>query len=181
MTNTISIPTTKNRLPQPAIRTILLAFLVAGTLDITYATTMWGPVFGKVTATQLLQGIASNLIGKGAFSGGIATALLGLAMHYCISLAWTLLYFFIFPYLPFLARNKWVSGILYGVFVWAMMGMVVMPIVTGRAYQYSTVPFIKSLAPMVLLFGPAIALIINRYYFTVSINEPEVRLSEGQS
>ena len=151
--------------------TILLACLVAGTFDITYAIITWGPVFGQVTATQLLQGIASTLAGKSALTGGTTTALLGLAMHYGISLAWTLIYFFIFPHLPFLAWNKWVSGILYGVFVWAMMTLIIVPLVTGRAYHFSTVPFLKSIAPMVLFFGPAIALIINRHYFTVSINE----------
>jgi len=160
MTNTISIPTTKNSLLRLAIRALLTAWLVAGTLDITYAIITWGPVFGKVTAAQLLQGIASTLAGKSAFSGGTATALLGLAMHYGISLGWTLTYFFIFPYLPFLGRNKWVSGFLYGVFVWSMMTLIIVPLVTGKAWHYSTVPFLKSIAPMVLFFGPAIALII---------------------
>jgi len=164
MSGIVSLSTTKNRLLSPAIRTILLAFLVAGTLDITYAIITWGPVFGKVTATQLLQGIASVLIGKGALTGGFATALLGLVIHYCISLAWATLYFFIFPYLPFLARNKWISGLLYGLFVWAMMGLVIMPLVTGHAFHFQTVAFLKNLAPMLLLFGPAIALITDRYY-----------------
>ncbi|MBN9381094.1 MAG: hypothetical protein J0H74_10025 [Chitinophagaceae bacterium] len=167
MQNTPSLSTTGRRLLRPAIRVLLIAFLVAGTLDITYAIITWGPVFGKITATQLLQGIAATLTGKSAFEEGTATALLGLAMHYCISLAWTLLYFFIFPHLPFLARNKWTSGVLYGVFVWAAMTLVIVPLVTGRAWHFSTIPFLKSIAPMVLFFGPAIALIINRYYFTV--------------
>ena len=81
-------------------------------------------------------------------------------MHYGISLGWTLTYFFIFPYLPFLGRNKWVSGFLYGVFVWSMMTLIIVPLVTGKAWHYSTVPFLKSIAPMVFLLGPAIALII---------------------
>ncbi|MDO6430742.1 hypothetical protein Q4E93_09090 [Flavitalea sp. BT771] len=162
MTNTISVPTTRNRLLKPAIKTILPAWLVAGTLDITYAIIMWGPVLGKITAAQLLQGIASVLIGKDALTGGAGAALLGLAMHYGISLAWTLIYYFIFPWLPFLARNKWISGMLYGIFVWAMMTLAIVPLVTGRAWHFSTVPFIKSIAPMLFLFGPAIALIINK-------------------
>jgi hypothetical protein len=145
---------------KPAIMTIILAWLVAGTLDISYAIITWGPVFGKLTTAQLLQGIASTLMGKDAFTGGIPTALVGLAMHYGISLAWVTIYFFIFPYLPLLARNAFLSGILYGVFVWAMMSLLIVPLVTGRAWTYNTVPFLKSIAPMILLFGPAIALII---------------------
>jgi hypothetical protein len=152
---------------------LLAAWLVAGTLDITYAIVMWGPVFGKITATQLLQGIASTLTGKNAFDGRTATALLGLAMHYGISLAWTLIYFFLFPRLSFLARNKWVSGALYGVFVWTMMSLIIVPLVTGRTYHYSTIPFLKSIAPMVLFFGPAIALITKKYYLTVSVRQSQ--------
>jgi uncharacterized membrane protein YagU involved in acid resistance len=157
-----------------AYSALLLAWLVAGTLDITYAIITWGPVFGNISTAQLLQGIASTLAGKSAFTGGTAMALLGLAMHYGISLAWTLIYFFIFPYLPFLAANKWLSGILYGVFVWTMMSIIIVPAVTGRAYHFNTVPFLKAIAPMVLFFGPAIALIINRYYFTVNVHQPQV-------
>src|ERR1700682_605092 len=99
MSGIVSLSTTKNHLLPPAIRAILLACLVAGTLDISYAIIMWGPVFGKITASQLLRNIASVLFGKIALTGGAATALLGLAMHYCISLVWAAAYFFLFPYL----------------------------------------------------------------------------------
>lgn len=155
------------------VLTIILAWLVAGTLDISYAIITWGPVFGKISAAQLLQGIAGTLMGKDAFTGGIPTALVGLAMHYGISLAWVMVYFFIFPYLPLLSRNAFGSGILYGVFVWAMMTLLIVPMITGRAWSYNTVPFLKSIAPMILLFGPAIAFIIGKHYVRVTDPQPE--------
>jgi len=46
--------------------------------------------------------------------------------------------------------------------------------VTGRAWHYDTIPFLKSIAPMILLLGPAIVLIINRYYFTVNIRRTQL-------
>jgi hypothetical protein len=158
---------------KPAITTILLAWVVAGTLDISYAIITWGPVFGKITAAQLLQGIAGTLMGKDAFTGGTYTALVGLAMHYGISLAWVTFYFFIFPYIPLLARNTIFSGILYGVFVWTMMSLLIVPLVTGHAWTFNTVPFLKSIAPMILLFGPAIAFIIAKHYTRVIPLQPE--------
>lgn len=154
--------------PRSAITAIIAAWLVAGTLDITYAIITWGPVFGKATAAQLLQGIASTLMGKDALTGGAPTALIGLAMHYGISLAWTVIYFFIYPHISLLARNKWISGIAYGVIVWAIMTLLIVPLVTGRAWHYSTIPFLKLIAPMVLLFGPAIAVIIGKYYVHIA-------------
>ena len=151
-----------------AIMSIILAWLVAGTLDISYAIIVWGPVFGRLTAAQLLQGIASTLMGKDAFTGGIPTALIGLSMHYGIALAWTLFYFLIFPYMPVLSRKKWDWGLIYGVFVWAMMTILIVPLVTGHAWSYNTVSFIKSIAPMILLFGPAIAFIIGKHYARIT-------------
>jgi hypothetical protein len=167
MPNIISFQTTKSKSVQPAIRTILVACLVAGTLDITYAIIMWGPVFGKVSAGQILRGIASTLIGKNALAGGIPTALIGLAMHFGISLAWTTIYFFLYPYIPFLSRSKWVSGVIYGIVVWSMMGIVIVPLVTGRAWHYNTIPVLKNIAPMIVLFGPAIAFIVGRHYHPI--------------
>src|SRR5215831_11887087 len=111
MANTQTIPATDNS--SGAFKTILTAWLIAGTLDISYAIITWASVSGKITTMQLLQGIASTLMGQAAFNGGTGTALIGLAMHYGIALAWTLIYFFIYPHVPFLARNKWVSGVLY--------------------------------------------------------------------
>jgi len=178
MPNTITIPAARGRLVRPALKTILLACLVAGTLDICYAVITWGPVFGKLTAARLLQGIAGTLIGKNAFTGGAATALVGLLMHYCISLAWCALYFLIFPYIPALSKNKWASGLVYGIFVWLMMSILIVPLVTGRAYHFETIAFLKSIAPMLLLFGPAIALIIHRHYFTVTIGRINAPQSE---
>jgi hypothetical protein len=173
MPNTISFQTTKNRSLQPAIRTIFIACLVAGIFDISYAIITWGPVFGKVTAGQLLRGIASTIMGKDALAGGTSIALIGLAMHFGISLAWTVIYFLIYPYIPFLSRNKWVSGMLYGVVVWALMGMVIVPLVTGRAWHYNTIPVLKNIAPMIILFGPAIAFIVGKHYERVTPPHPE--------
>jgi hypothetical protein len=164
--------TNRNELQPSAVRTILLACLVAGTLDISYAIITWGPVFGSNTATHLLQGIAGTLMGPRAFTGGSATALIGLTMHFGISLAWTTIFFFTYPRLPLLSRNKWIGGFLYGIFVWAMMTLLIVPLITGRAWHYNTIPFLKSIAPIVLLFGPAIALIVGRHYSRVPVTLP---------
>jgi len=68
--------------------TILLAWLLAGTLDITAAFVYY--VGSSATgAERLLQGIASGVLGAAAFTGGAATAVLGLLLHYLIALIWT--------------------------------------------------------------------------------------------
>ncbi len=56
----------------PTPRSFFLAWLVAGTLDITAAVTYY-PLTASVRAERILQGIASGLLGTGAFDGSAGT------------------------------------------------------------------------------------------------------------
>ncbi len=78
------------RAPSRPIRTILLAGLIAGSLDITAAFIVYAP--SAPGSIRLLQYIASGLIGKAALDGGLATALLGLVCHFFIATSWAALY-----------------------------------------------------------------------------------------
>ena len=72
-----------------AVRVVLLAWLVAGTLDILAAVTYY-PLTTGVRPAAILRGIASGVLGARAFDGGAATAALGLLLHYVIALIWTM-------------------------------------------------------------------------------------------
>jgi hypothetical protein len=81
------------RASQPRVlRTILVAWLLAGTLDIAAAIFLYAFPSGT-RIMRLLQGIASGLLGAKAFSGGLQTAALGLTLHYLIALVWTVVAF----------------------------------------------------------------------------------------
>jgi hypothetical protein len=156
--------TTKDSLLSPATKTILLATFVAGTLDILSAIIVFGPVFGKVSALRILQGIASALLGKPAFQGGWETALFGLLVHYCISLTFVSLYFLVFPYIPFLKKNKMAGGLLYGFFIWMVMNMAVLPLIGLAPFHFRLAPFLKNALILMLVFGIPLPLIIPKYY-----------------
>jgi hypothetical protein len=100
--------------------TVVLAWFVAGTADIVVAVTYY-PLTGASTPIGILHYVASGLIGAAAFTGGYATAALGLACHYTIALIWTLVFFFAYPRMPFLARSVPLTAVLYGTFVSAVM------------------------------------------------------------
>jgi len=78
-------------------------------------------IMQKATPVQILQSITSGLIGRSSYEGGTATALSGLLLQYVISFSWTIGYFLVFPYIPFLKKQQVVSGLLYGVVVWLGM------------------------------------------------------------
>ena len=69
-----------NNKRQP-FKTILLATLIAGTLDMTAAIIVYSVVMKVVTATQILNGIAAALFGQTFIRNKNAMAVIGLLLH----------------------------------------------------------------------------------------------------
>jgi hypothetical protein len=142
--------------------TVLIAWLLAGTLDIATAVLYYvGP--SSTRAARLLQGIASGVLGASAFNGGAATALLGLALHYLIALIWTLVFLVAFRTLGALRRHLVLIGIVYGIIVWLVMSLVVLPLsnVSRAPFQ----PRAAGIAAinLVLCIGLPISLVLGRH------------------
>jgi uncharacterized membrane protein YagU involved in acid resistance len=75
----------------------------------------------------VLQYIASSLLGARSFSGGLASAGLGLLLHFAISLVVATIYILASRRIAVL-RKQWVLfGLLYGVAVWVVMNLVFLP------------------------------------------------------
>lgn len=109
------------------VRALALAWLVAGTLDITVASIYYPLAYG-IKLISLYQGIASGVLGRAAFSGGAGTAILGLTFHYTIALIWTVFFFLIFPRLKVMWKNRFLTAAAYGTFVSFAMTFVVLPL-----------------------------------------------------
>ena len=113
------------------VNTVVMAWLLAGTLDIVTAILYYvGP--SRSGATRLLQGIASGLLGARAFDGVAATAALGMALHYLIAFIWTFVLVIAFRTIPLLRRHLVATGIVYGFVVWLVMNLVVLPMSNVR-------------------------------------------------
>jgi len=106
-------------------RTVLLAWLVAGTLDILSAFVFAG--MAGMSPGGVLQFVASGPFGE-AMKTSPAGVPLGLATHYAIMLAMVLVYVAIAPKFPALVRHPIVAGIAYGVLLWLIMYWVVRPL-----------------------------------------------------
>jgi uncharacterized membrane protein YagU involved in acid resistance len=144
------------------IPAILLTGLLAGTLDILAAFTH-AFVANETTPIRVLQFIASKAVGPDAFSGGLPMAMLGLFFHYIIAFSWTTLFFLLYPRLKFLSGNKIMVGLGYGVFVWLMMNLVVLPIVNG-AFQPFQLQSVIGMAILMLCIGLPISWMASKYY-----------------
>src|SRR5262249_15968424 len=76
---------------------------------------------------------ASGLLGKAAYDGGAATALLGLAVHFLIAFAAATVFVLASERLPALRRAAVGWGLAFGVAVFALMSFLVLPLSTIRA------------------------------------------------
>jgi len=103
-----------------------LGTLLVGVLDIGEVIAFYA--FRGVAPTRILQAVAAGLIGRErAISGGIATAALGLLIHFCIAFVVVLIYHLAAQRIPLLAKRPIVMGALYGLAVYLMMNFVVLP------------------------------------------------------
>ena len=100
--------------------------LIVGTADILDAFIFFG--LRGTRPVRILQGIASGILGRDAFSGGAATAALGAVLHYFIAFAIVWVFLAASRRLPALARRPWLYGPLYGLVVYAVMNYVVIPL-----------------------------------------------------
>ena len=120
-----------HKLPNPMnkfYKTVLLTGLFVGSTDLLYAYTSQFIKTGNFAA-KMLQYIAGGALGlETSLQGGNGVAFLGLFFHYFIAMAFTFFFFWIFPKLKFLAFNKYLVGMLYGVFVNLTMKFLILPL-----------------------------------------------------
>jgi hypothetical protein len=115
-----------------ALRTIVLAWLIVGVLDITSAFVI--ATLKGTGSVRMLQGIASGLVGPRSFDNGLVTAGLGLAIHFFIALVVVSVFFVASRKINFLTRQPFLSGLVYGIAVYLFMYWVVIRLVFPNAH-----------------------------------------------
>lgn len=151
-----------------APKRILGAGVLLGLTDISYAWLLYVVILGRTTYTRVAQSIASGVLGKETYSGGIATAALGLTLHFTIALIWTVFFYVLLRYWPPMRRMLQAErgpifvGLAYGVLIWLVMNLVVIPL--SRATGAPLFTWISALSILVhaVLLGLPMVLIVGR-------------------
>ena len=143
------------------LKVVLFAWLVAGTLDVTAAVTYY-PLVAGARAVRILQGIASGVLGPTAYDGGAATAALGLGLHYLIALIWTVVFLLAARRFKALTRYPVLVGLSYGVVVWAVMNLIVVPLSNARRAPFDPAQAAIAALILMLCIGLPIAVIVAR-------------------
>lgn len=145
----------------------LLGGLAAGALDIIYACVHWN-IAHDVAPQRILQSVAAGVLGRdAAVAGGWGTAALGLALHFAMTTIMAAFFVFVMRAAPALNRAPLLSGIVYGLGLYAVMNFLVVPF---SAAGDGTIPapqfnqfFYGGLLAHTLLVGVPIALIAKRF------------------
>ena len=158
MTASASGLTTERSQAFPAIA---WAGLIAGILDISSAFILSYPK--GVGPIRVLQGVATGLVGRAsAINGGLATAGLGLVIHFFIAFVVATVFYVASRKLIFLTRHPVISGLLYGVVVYGFMYWIVMPLAYPVVHP-SVSRDVTAVCVHMFLIGLPISLIVRRY------------------
>jgi len=149
---------------------IIQAGLIVGTLDILSAFIYYFIKTGDKNVFIVLQAVASGLFGKEAFSGGNKMMIAGLILHYLIAFAFTIFFFWLFPKIKPLSKNKILVGLIYGIFVWMVMNLVVVPLSTIGARPFTMVNVLINVIILIVCIGLPLSFMANTFYKKENLN-----------
>ncbi len=142
-------------------RAIFWGGLIAGILDITFAFVFYGML--GATPIRILQSIASGLLGADAYQGGFATAALGTALHFFIATVACTVYYAASRRLEFMVRHAVLAGMAYGVVVWLVMNLIVIPLSAFPRHGFSVLTVVAGIIAHMFCVGLPIALSVRRH------------------
>jgi len=143
-------------------RAIVVGGLAAGLLDLVDALVAYKLAFG-MSPVVIYQFVASGLLGKAAYTGGLPAALLGLAIHFLIAFTAATVFVLASERVPQLRRDAVGWGLAFGLAVFAVMNFVVIPLSRIGASTPPLPLIVNGLLGHAFLVGLPIALAARRF------------------
>ncbi len=143
---------------------ILYGGMFAGTMDVFAAS-----LINMVSPLIILRAIASGLLGRTAFQGGMPVSLLGLGLQWAMSLLIAAIFVIATRRLVWM-RERWAAaGLAYGVMIFAVMEYVVVPLSAAAKPHFTALSLAGNVLAM-LLFGLVVS-----FFARDTGGAPEVR------
>lgn len=146
-----------------ALRAIVWGGVACALLDGLAVSVQFG--LKGIKPLHVWQGVASGLLGERAFRKGWVGGGFGLLLHFVIAFSAATVFVEACLQLPFLARAYWISGPLYGVIVFLLMNVVVVPLSARPKRPASPQVIFVQLIMHILSVGLPIAMAANRFSF----------------
>lgn len=143
---------------------VLLSGLLVGTLDILSAFADFFIATGK-NPVVVLKFITSGICGKAAMTGGVCTAAFGLLLHYIIAFTFTVFFwYFFFPRWKHLSTGWIVTGLVYGIFIWCIMNLIVVPLSNTPPITRTLPKMLKACLILIFMIGLPLSFIAHGYF-----------------
>jgi hypothetical protein len=152
-----------NQTQKSLLSAILIAGIIAGIADGLAAIINFYISTGRGPAI-IFKFIASAVFGTSAFSGGSAMIVWGVLFHLMIAMIFTALFFLLYPRVSLLRGNKFLVAIGYGLFVWAVMNLLVVPASAAPVQPLQLKNSIIQAIILICCIGLPASLLANKYY-----------------
>lgn len=150
-----------------SLKIILLSGFIAGSLDILaafidhYINTNKGP-------EGVLKFIASGVFGSKGFTNNSTMIWFGLLFHFIIALAFTTLFFILYPRVKLLRVNVLLLAMIIGVFIWLVMNLLILPLSNTPKFPFKTESAVKSALILIFMIGLPLSITFKRIFKNTS-------------
>lgn len=138
------------------MQTILRSGVVAGVIVDAWLLLLEVVVFHATTVGGFYQYVASAVLGMAAFSEGLGTVILGIAMHFAISIVFAAVYVFLAERIVGLRRPV-PGGIAIGILAWVVMSFIVVPLSQAPKMPITALGLVIGFVSHVVFFGLPLA------------------------
>jgi hypothetical protein len=153
-------PAESRRQVGSAASTVAIAGVVAGAIDLAFNT-----VKAVTEGTSILRpwkGVAAALLGKDAvIQGGDAMAIIGVGLHFLITVGAAAIYYLVATRRGWLVRHAFLSGLVFGTLFFLAMNYVILPLsFIGRPLYVGGQTIAIALPSHIIMIGLPISMII---------------------
>ena len=137
---------------------IILTALLAGSLDLFGAILSFKASRGTFPV-NILKYIAGGVLKGKAMEGGAEMHILGGFFHFSIAFIWSFIFYSLYPRLKMLQHHSIVVIVLWGIIIWSVMNLVVLPLSAWRAPISFQNPWEITKAVFIIIFcvsGPIV-------------------------
>jgi len=160
MATASSLPLTARR---SLVRPIVLGGFIIGIVQFVLQEWIVFSVLQQNPLMAVLQYITSGILGNAAFEGGIATALIGVHINFFISLVIAGVFILSAERIPLLRRHAIAGALLYGIGVFIVMNMLVIPLSAAPVIPPPTLPWlIEIVVDHMLVVGLPLGILVRR-------------------
>jgi hypothetical protein len=154
---------------------IVKAGLLVGTLDILSAFLHYYIKTHDTHFLGIFKFIASGAVGKEqADAGDSGMILMGLFLHYAIAFSFTIFFFWIYPKVKILSTNRVLTGIAYGLFIWMVMNLIIVPLSNVPPRPFTIANATINVVILMVCVGIPLSFMAAAYYHNASNNTTPV-------